>query len=82
MNTILIRTFEIIDIHSKLDDPDMDGDPVTELWEGKKRITRGDYYHDKIDQYIDGFLDGLRYMNVQVVVTRKKIANEKRYGQG
>lgn len=27
-------------------------------------ITKGDYYHDKIDEYIDGVLYGLSYVNV------------------
>lgn len=31
-------------------------------------ITDGDYYHDKITEYIAGFILGLKYAGVEVVV--------------
>lgn len=31
-------------------------------------ITYGDYYHDKITEYIDGFIFGLEYAGVEVVL--------------
>lgn len=33
--------------------------------DNKEVIFRGDYYHDKIDEYIQGFLKGLSYANIQ-----------------
>lgn len=31
----------------------------------KEVILRGDYYHDRIDERIDGFLYGLRYVGIK-----------------
>lgn len=41
------------------------------LWDCKfnKLIMKGDYYHDKIDEHIDGFLDGLSYCDVKFKVS-------------
>lgn len=30
----------------------------------KELIVKGDYYHDKIDEYIDGIFFGLNYANI------------------
>ena len=31
----------------------------------KEIIVKGDYYHDKINEYIEGFLHGLRFTNIE-----------------
>lgn len=39
-------------------------------------LCKGDYYHDKINQYIDGFIHGLRYCEYDVI-TENTIINPK-----
>jgi hypothetical protein len=41
------------------------GDPLYGLYVDGKYIIGGDYYHDKAEYKIEGFLAGLRYANVQ-----------------
>ena len=36
-------------------------------------ITKGDYYHDKIDEYIDRFTDGLSYAGITYDLEVKRI---------
>lgn len=52
-------------------DPDIDWvkispetDGVDGLYIDCKLVTQGDYYHDKISDYIAGFLAGLKYSGV------------------
>jgi hypothetical protein len=40
-------------------------DGVTALYIDDKLIMYGDYYHDKIDDCIRGFVAGLRFANVE-----------------
>ncbi len=35
-------------------------------------LLSGDYYHDKIDSKIDGFILGLKHMGVEVDVSEKE----------
>ncbi len=37
------------------------GDGYTHLYLNKSRITEGDYYHNKIDDYINGYIHGFTY---------------------
>ena len=39
-------------------------DGTNSLWRGEELIVQGDYYHDKINDYIDGFLDGLKWCDI------------------
>lgn len=38
-----------------------------------KIILRGDYYHDKIEEKIEGFLLGLQYAGFDVISTSEQI---------
>lgn len=40
-----------------------DGDGVTALYLHGKLFKYGDYYHDKIDEWIEGFISGLEYIS-------------------
>ena len=42
-----------------------DGDGVTGMYFDGKLITYGDYYHNKIDDYISGFLDGMKHAGIK-----------------
>jgi hypothetical protein len=50
------------------------GDGVYALYIDDKLVIYGDYYHNKINEYIDGFLAGLKYGKVKS--TFKKIRLE------
>lgn len=39
----------------------------------KEVITHGDYYHDKIDEYIKGIIRGIKYCNIDVNLQEKTI---------
>jgi hypothetical protein len=41
--------------------------------DGEYIIKKGDYYHDKIDEWIDGFIQGLDYANEEVDLETKEI---------
>lgn len=38
------------------------GDGITALYIGNELETYGDYYHNKIDEWIDGFISGLQHL--------------------
>lgn len=40
-----------------------EGDGVTALYIDGKLHIHGDYYHNKIDEWIDGFLAGSKHLN-------------------
>jgi hypothetical protein len=42
-----------------------EGDGVTAVYIDGDLHTYGDYYHDKIDDWVRGFIDGLRYASVR-----------------
>lgn len=44
------------------------------LMEDGKVIVQGDYYHDKIKDYIKGFLRGLKYAGVEFEVSESEKA--------
>ena len=39
----------------------------------KELIIMGDYYHDKIDDRIKGFFEGLDYLNVEYYIEEKNL---------
>lgn len=41
-------------------------DGVTVLYFDGKEVMRGDYYHDKIDEHINGFIKGVKYQGGKV----------------
>lgn len=41
-----------------------EGDGVTAVYIDGKLHTHGDYYHDKIDNWVEGFIDGLKFAEV------------------
>lgn len=44
------------------------GDGITAIYIDGDLFKYGDYYHDKIDEYITGFVDGLKYINGEDVI--------------
>lgn len=60
-----VEKFVIVKELIEEDDPDTE---VTILYleqdNGWKRILGGDYYHDKIDNKIEGFFEGLEFSGV------------------
>lgn len=42
-----------------------EGDGITALYQDDKLIMAGDYYHDKIDDRIEGFFEGLRFAGIE-----------------
>lgn len=54
-----------------------ESDGVTALYIDGKLHTHGDYYHDKIDDWINGFIEGLKYAGQQVTVASDQIPEEK-----
>lgn len=48
-----------------------EGDGITALYKQDDLVVEGDYYHDKIDQYIDGYFAGLE--DAGVVYSRNDI---------
>lgn len=40
-------------------------------YETKGVLLEGDYYHDKIDHQIEGFIKGLEYAGVNVVIEQE-----------
>jgi len=49
------------------------GDGITALYLDGKLHKYGDYYHDKIDENIDGFLDGVQYVLGEDNMSRENI---------
>jgi len=45
------------------------------LYDEEKKIiiAKGDYYHDKINEHIDGIIAGIIYCGIEVKVNRKTI---------
>lgn len=57
---------DIVNVFSK-DDEDMGGDATfTHLFIDGEYQFRGDYYHDRIDTYIEGFLDGMKHLQPEI----------------
>lgn len=54
-----------------------EGDGVTALYMNDKLYTHGDYYHNKIDTWIDGFIDGIK-LNNEVVIEYYSLGEESR----
>jgi hypothetical protein len=52
------------------------GDGVTAMYIDGKLHTYGDYYHNKIDFWVMGFLDGLIYSKKQFIKTIHEIEYE------
>lgn len=44
-----------------------EGDGLTALYDNDYLVTVGDYYHDKINSYIDGFFFGMGYNDIKYV---------------
>ena len=42
-----------------------EGDGITALYHDDQLIMEGDYYHDKIDDRIEGFFEGLHFAGVE-----------------
>ena len=42
------------------------GDGYTTLWVDNEGVLEGDHYHDKIDERIEGYLEGLKYCGRKV----------------
>lgn len=61
---------DIISFHDKEEDPDCDGDGITGFYIDGKFMFSGDYYHDKIDDYIQGYIDGMIQAGMTVEVNR------------
>lgn len=47
-------------------------DDYTEMIINNKIIKEGDYYHDKINDYIKGFIEGLEYCGNEVTRRREE----------
>ena len=66
-------------IHFKIYDPDdlgCFGDATSEVLyddDVKKIILQGDYYHDKIGDYIKGFLEGLSYARKTFELNKRSV---------
>lgn len=54
-----------------------EGDGVTALYIDGKLHTHGDYYHNKIDEWIDGFLAGIKHLNWPMQQETHYIPGEK-----
>lgn len=58
----------------------MGGDGMTALYLDGKKIKDGDYYHDKIEQFIEGYVFALKTMGIEhsfkkmIAVEENKIA--------
>lgn len=44
-----------------------DTEDVKVVYINGKYFMQGDYYHDKIDEYIEGFVKGLEYNGTKVI---------------
>ncbi len=54
-----------------------EGDGVTALYINGKYHSHGDYYHDKIDHWINGFIAGLTHAGVSVERMEDSIPGDK-----
>lgn len=66
-----IHKFLIVKELIEEDDPDTE---VTTLYfvvenDEKEEVLKGDYYHDKIDDKIEGFFEGLEFAGVNCAVS-------------
>jgi hypothetical protein len=52
---------------------------VAGLYINTKLYKYGDYYHNKIDDYIEGFLEGLIYANVNFDFEKITLPNENEW---
>jgi hypothetical protein len=57
LNTLIMQKFTVVDFN-------MHGDGVTALYKDGKKIKEGDYYHDKIEEFINGFKFALDILNI------------------
>jgi hypothetical protein len=60
------------------------GDPYVELTDDNDDnavILCGDYYHDKIESLIEGFICGLQYCGQGVFVKEISLVDEKKWGR-
>ncbi len=55
------------------------GDGIHALYINGKLHHYGDYYHDKIEIWIKGFIDGLKYINPNIVEEKLKIDNNNEW---
>lgn len=53
-----------------------EGDDVTAMYINDALWTYGDYYHDKIDNWIQGFLEGLDYATAEYKLERWEIPGD------
>jgi hypothetical protein len=54
-----------------------EGDGVTALYIDGKKHTHGDFYHDKIDDWIAGFIEGLKFAEVNFEEAEDEIPGDK-----
>lgn len=57
-----------------------EGDGVTALYINDALWTYGDYYHDKIDDWIQGFLEGLDYATAEYNLHKWEISGDSQIG--
>lgn len=62
----------IVNIHPE-------GDGMTALYLDGELFRTGDYYHDKIDDWIEGFIAGLEYGEVPVKQKRSYVLESSRW---
>jgi hypothetical protein len=66
--------YKLVTYYPKSDE-DFDGDYVSvALFDenGKEIVSYGDYYHDKGDEKMEGFIDGLKYILGQDIVIEEE----------
>ena len=58
-----------------------EGDGVTALYIDGDLHTHGNEYHDKIDVWISGFLDGLKYAEVDFLKENWEVSGDTKLGR-
>lgn len=53
-----------------------EGDGVTAMYINGEQFTSGDYYHNKIDTWIQGFLEGLDYATAEYTLEKLYVTDE------
>jgi hypothetical protein len=75
-----VYDFTRINFYYGNEDGDCSGDPYSVLVNNNDNtgnyILAGDYYHDKIDELIDGFFIGLEYTGVEANLDVVEVATE------
>ena len=65
-----------VDFHDPEEDPQCNSDPaVTALYFDGIKVLEGDWYHDKIDSQIDGFIRGVQFAGRAVARAATKTAH-------